>query len=440
MIRILISLVVLCGLAFSGLPACSAADVEPAVPAAVASSVDAADAEQGPSQVLVMLHLPPPHFRPDANYGGRYSDDSSRSARRRIAEDLAHLHGLTVLDAWPMAILGIDCYVMEVPAGETTAHVIEQLSRDARVEWVQAMESFHVLQGSDPLYPVQPGGKEWHLAEVHQTVTGKNIKVAVIDSGVEENHPDLKGQVQLRENFVDGNPYAAETHGTAVAGIIAARAGNGIGIAGVAPGARLMALRACWEEGGKADKATRCNSFTLGKAINFAILHDAQVINLSLSGPPDRLLQRLLDAALSRGIAIVGAVDPHVAGGGFPASYPGVVAVSDDTVKDGKSKVLLAPGRDIPTTVPGSKWRFVSGSSYAAAHVSGMLALLLELRPVNIAGHGQNELLVNVISTSGVADARTAGVIDLCATITQASGKCLCSCSSTHASKANHSL
>ncbi|WP_394782067.1 S8 family peptidase [Undibacterium sp.] len=435
MIGVWTRVALVCGLVFATVPVCSAVEVEPAVVAPAAPV--ATDAEPAPSQVLVMLHLPAPHFRPDANYGGRYSDDSGRSARRRIAEELAHLHGLTLLDAWPMAILSIDCYVMEVPAGETTAHAVEMLSRDARVEWVQAMESFHVLQGSDPLYPVQPAGKEWHLAEVHQSVTGKNIKVAVIDSGVEENHPDLKGQVQLKENFVDGNPYAAETHGTAVAGIIAARAGNGIGIAGVAPGARLMALRACWEEG---DKATRCNSFTLGKAINFAILHDAQVINLSLSGPPDRLLQRLLDAALSRGIAIVGAVDPHVAGGGFPASYPGVVAVSDDTAKDGKSKVLLAPGRDIPTTVPGAKWRFVSGSSYAAAHVSGMLALLLELRPGSIAGRGKNELLVNVVDTSGVPDARMAGVIDLCATITQASGKCLCSCSATHASKANHSL
>jgi subtilisin family serine protease len=64
--------------------------------------------------------------------------------------------------------------------------------------------------------------------------------VAVVDSGVDAEHPDLAGQLALRRNFVDAVPDAAEAHGTAVAGIIAARADNGIGIAGVAPGAR------CW--------------------------------------------------------------------------------------------------------------------------------------------------------------------------------------------------
>ncbi len=412
--------------------ACQAADML-VVP--VAPAVQEAGAV--PSQILVMLHLPAPHFRPDANYGGHYADDSGRSARHRIAQELARAYGLTLLNDWPMAVLGVDCYVMGVPASASPAHVMESLSRDARVEWVQAMEIFQARQQDkypDPLFPVQPVAREWHLAEIHKTATGRNIKVAVVDSGIEDRHPDLQGQVALKENFVDGNPYVAETHGTAVAGIIAAREGNGIGIVGVAPGAKLLALRACWEG---PDKNTQCNSFTLGKAINFAITHGANVINLSLSGPPDRLLQRLLDAALSRGIAVIAAVDPHSLGGGFPASYPGVMAVSDGGGKGGSTKVFIAPGRDIPTTVPGSQWRFVSGSSYAAAHVSGMMALLLELRPVRNTPRGQGEVVVNAID---VIAPLAAGAIDICATMTQTIGKCLCSCISTHASKENHSL
>jgi subtilisin family serine protease len=99
---------------------------------------------------------------------------------------------------------------------------------------------------------------------VRKAATGRKVTVAVVDSGIESNHPDLAGQVAVEENFVDGQKYVAELHGTAVAGVIAARAGNGVGIEGVAPDARLLALRACWQAG----SATRCNSFTLAKAIN----------------------------------------------------------------------------------------------------------------------------------------------------------------------------
>ena len=91
--------------------------------------------------------------------------------------------------------------------------------------------------------------------------------------------------------------------------------------------------------------------------IYFAIDHNAQVINLSLSGPPDPLLGRLIDVALSRGMVVVGASDPHMPDGGFPASHPGVVAVSDDpsTTVPG---VFIAPGRDTPTTQPGGRFAF----------------------------------------------------------------------------------
>jgi subtilisin family serine protease len=215
----------------------------------------------------------------------------------------------------------------------------------------------------------------------------------VVDSGIDASHPDLQGQLTLNDNFVDTGPTPPENHGTAVAGIIAARAGSG-GILGIAPQAKVMGLRACWQQ---RDLATRCNSFTLSKAINFAIQNNAQIINLSLSGPPDRLLDRLLDVALERGISVVGAIDPHATGAAFPASHRGVLAVASQprtdappasnnivrTNSDSSSAQppLLAPGNDIPTTAPGGRWAFVNGSSYAAAHVTGMLALLDELRP-----------------------------------------------------------
>jgi subtilisin family serine protease len=226
----------------------------------------------------------------------------------------------------------------------------------------------------DPLLPMQPAAREWRLSELHRTATGRGVRVAVIDSQIEQNHPDLVGQVALSENFVGGRPAGPEAHGTAVAGIIAAIADNGIGIAGVAPGARLLALRACWQ--GAA--ATLCDSLSLAKALDFAIGHAAQVINLSVSGPPDILLGKLLDAAKARRAVVVAAFDPSLPGGGFPASHPGVVAVADESGGRPPAGVQGAPGRDIPATLPGGKWGLVSGSSFAAAEVSGLAALVRE--------------------------------------------------------------
>ena len=212
------------------------------------------------------------------------------------------------------------------------------------------------------------------MAELHAVATGRGVRVAVIDSMVDASQPDLAGQIMTSQDFVLDHPRTAEQHGTGVAGIIAGIADNHIGIAGVAPHARLMALRACWQEGAS---GAVCDSLSLAKALYYAIDHDAQVINLSLSGPQDPLLGRLIDMAIARGAVVVGALDPHAADGGFPADHAGVVAVSDDP-STSLPGVFTAPGRDTPTAQPGGKFAFVSGSSYAAAHVSGLFALLKE--------------------------------------------------------------
>lgn len=374
---------------------------------------------QGGSEILVMLHLPAPHFRADGYGGDSYRDDAGRQARQRIAAALAQEHGMQLMEDWPMPALNVDCYRMRLATGQDAAVVLAALGRDRRVAWAQAIQEFsaQAAGAGDPLYRVQPAAAPWQLAQLRKSATGRKVLVAVIDSGVEADHPDLAGQVALQENFVDGQAYVAEEHGTAVAGVIAARADNGIGIAGVAPEARLMALRACWQ----GDGGTRCNSFTLAKALNYALLHNAQVINLSLSGPQDRLLQQLVALAQARGIRVVGAVDPARSDGGFPASSPGVFAVAADDAPSHAGQALLAPGRDIPTTMPGARWGMVSGSSYAAAHVSGMLAVIGELKPQLAA----DRLRDGIVRSSGRAPLTG---IDLCATIMRITGKCSCAC------------
>jgi len=179
----------------------------------------------------------------------------------------------------------------------------------------------------------------------------------------------------------------------------------------VAPGARLLGLRACWQA---SSVRTVCDSLSLVKALYFAVEQKADVINLSLSGPDDRLLRALLRSALGRGSAVVTAFDAKRALGGFPASVPGVIAVSDAVVAPARGRVYTAPGRDIPTTQPGDRWFLVNGSSYAAAHVSGLLALLRQKRPA--------AALPLVSARSG------GGPIDACASLVRAAGGCDCAC------------
>jgi len=389
----------------------------------VGAGEPSARAEGAAREVLVMLRLPPPHYRPDSGYLGGYAASAGRPGRRQVAEDLAARFGLRIVDSWPMPSLGVDCFVMKAPESGAIETLIEQMALDARVESVQVVNLFRALSRDDPLYPLQPTAALWRLDDLHRVATGTSVRVAAIDSGVELDHPDLRGRIALARDFVGAGDMVAEFHGTAVAGIIGARGDNGVGIVGVAPEARLMALRACWQTASD-DKGAVCSSFTLAKALQFAIDNDAKVINLSIGGPHDRLLERLLAVAAARGAVIVAAADPRVANGGFPASVAGVVAVAADGVPDSPT-IYLAPGGDIPTTLPGQRWGMVHGSSYAAAEVSGLVALLIELAPAHNAQQIRETLGSARESSSSP---RRGAIIDACAAVARTMGACACEC------------
>lgn len=366
-----------------------------------------AQAEEAQRQVLVMLQLPKAHYRPDGSYAGTYGEGVGRQSRQQVAQALAQAHKLEMRSEWAMPLAGVDCFVMRLPDGDTRspAQVAEAVSGDKRVAWAQPVSLYHA-QGSqqEPLYAAQPAASQWHLAELHQLATGRGVRVAVVDSGVEAGHPDLAGQVVFNENFVDNRAPPAENHGTAVAGIIAARADNGIGIAGIAPQARLLALRACWQA---AQDQTLCTSLGLAKALYAAIQQSAHIINMSLGGPDDRLLALLLDQAQARGAMVVAALPSS--GGPFPANHPGVLVVgSAPPLPQG---AVLAPGRDVPSTAVGGGWSLVSGSSFAAAHAAGLLALVRELD-----GTRGAVALKTALVTAGQ------GRIDSCATLVRYAG------------------
>lgn len=388
MIRAALAVALALACALAAPRAARADEAAAAVPASSQDATQAAAATADPDdarpRLLVMLRAAPTHARVDGGYGGGYGDAVQRRLQERVAARIAAAHGYRVVTQWPMPVLGMDCAVFVLPDGTSVEDAIRLVQAHGEVAWAQPMNRFTAQGHADPLYPMQPVASAWHLDALHEVATGRHVHVALIDSGVDATHPDLASQVDAQENFVDGQPYRAELHGTAVAGLVAARADNGVGMVGVAPDARLVSLRACWQRAGDAAGRTVCDSLSLAKALHHAIEHPAEIINMSLSGPPDPLIGRLIDVALARRQQVVAAVDPAVADGGFPAAHPGVVAVRDGaagaSVARGAGATWCAPSRDLPTTVPGGGWRLVTGTSFAAAQVSGLLALIEEVR------------------------------------------------------------
>nr|WP_245224235.1 S8 family serine peptidase [Rhizobium halophytocola] len=237
------------------------------------------------------------------------------------------------------------------------------------------MQDFNTFASSKSArhFPVQQALVQLNAVAAQRISKGANVKVAIVDSAIDGTHPDLSGRVEALRDFVDDDRQGkGEAHGTAIAGIIGADATNATGMVGVAPDAELVGLRACWQAKGKAG---HCNSFSLARALNFAILNHFDVINMSLGGPPDLLLGELIHAAIDSGAVVVAAWGEGDKAA-FPASVPGVIAAgrSADTA-------IPAPSVDVLSTAPHNHYNYVSGSSVAAAHVSGVVALLLAAHP-----------------------------------------------------------
>lgn len=308
-------------------------------------------------------------------------------------KDLATEHRLRSVDHWPMSSLGVQCFVFEAPPEDDVDALIMRLAADPRVESAQRMNRFE-LQGSrpaaatawdDPYLGLQHSLDLLEVTQAHRWSIGRGVRVAVIDTAVEISHPELAGQIAGRRRFVAGDMRAeGERHGTAVAGVIAAQAGNRRGIVGIAPGARLLALEAC-EQREPAGRGN-CTTFDLARAIDHAIGMDADVVNLSLAGPRDPLLERLLAQAIARDVVVIAAAG--VGEPNFPAAMPGVIAVGAENPARRTSQVLTAPGADVLSLAPPDGYDYFSGDSIAAAQVSGVVALLLQrapqLRPADI--------------------------------------------------------
>lgn len=360
-------------------------------------------------------------------YAGRGGYDGSAHAQW-LAARLGQDYGLTRVAGWHIGTLGVHCVVYEAPSPADRNGLIARLRGDPRVASAQQMVAFetrgNIAAYDDPLFPLQTAVAALQVPEAHAAAQGRQVRVAVIDTGVDDTHPDLAGRVRQSWNLVDDDTKAfrSDRHGTAVAGVLAAVGRNGLGIVGIAPGVEILAMKACWETA--PGRPGRCNTLTLAAALDLAIANEARVINLSLGGPEDPLLRRLVEAAIARDIVVVAPEGGTLAEGpGFPGAVEGVLAVADadtgDTVGGGH---LAAPGHNLLTLVPGERFDFVSGESYSAAIVSGIAALLLERRALD-----PRAVESLIAETAGPGATASATVVNACRAVARVAPGLACS-------------
>ncbi|MBV9726916.1 MAG: S8 family serine peptidase [Gammaproteobacteria bacterium] len=232
------------------------------------------------------------------------------------------------------------------------------------------------------------------------------MHIALIDTGVDLTHPDLKGASLSSQSFLDHHAAAASlAHGTAMAGVIAAVANNHIGIVGIAPRAHIEVLEACWQLAPGNDAAA-CNTFTLARALAAALASGAQLVNLSIAGPADPLLTALVQAGMKHGVTFVGAAAGPDAP--FPTAIPGVITAAG-TEQPLRAGALAAPSQHVMTLRPLGEYDFESGTSIAAAEITGVMALLESASASRLS----TTALVSLLTGATPVQAGTAAAVDV---------------------------
>ncbi|MFI8931990.1 type VII secretion-associated serine protease mycosin [Streptomyces sp. NPDC053474] len=316
------------------------------------------------------------------------------------------------------------------------------------------------LAGALALLPAAPAraddgirAQQWALdamgtGQAWRTTKGEGVTVAVLDTGVDGTHPDLRGSVLPGKDMVGFGARRGDRtwarHGTAMAGIIAGHGhgeGRGDGVLGIAPGARILPVRVILEDGDPARrKARQSRGNALAEGIRWAADHGADVINLSLgddskSAHPEPSEDAAVQYALKKGAVVVasagngGERGDHVS---YPAAYPGVIvatAVDENGARASFSTrrwyaTVSAPGDDIVIADPDRKYYEGWGTSAASAFVSGAVALIRAARP-GLSPAQVKRLLQDTAQDApagGRDDSRGFGLIDPVAALGRAAG------------------
>jgi subtilisin family serine protease len=301
------------------------------------------------------------------------------------ADALARRHGLRRIDSRNFELLGTTIGLFRIEGRKTLETASREFAQDGSVRSVQPNFRY-VLQdrktGASEGDPAQYPQLKLRLPEAHALADGANVIVAVIDSGVDLDHPEFAG-VAITPFDALGSKDGPHVHGTGVAGAIVAH----VRLMGSAPAARILAIRAF----GTSGKGAESTSYVLLRGLDLAASHGAQIVNMSFAGPKDALVGRGLAALAARNIVMVAAAGN--AGPKSPPLYPAadgnVIAVSATDAQDklfaasnrGHYIAVSAPGVDIFLPAPDDKYQISSGTSFASAFISGLAALVLQRNP-----------------------------------------------------------
>ncbi|MGB8401765.1 MAG: S8 family serine peptidase [Bradyrhizobium sp.] len=342
------------------------------------------------------------------------------------ADALARRHGLRRVGSQSFALLGATIGLFRITDRRPAEVVRRELAADGSVRSVQP--NFRYLLQDQKIVstegdPAQYALAQLRLPQAHTLARGMNVTIAVIDSGIDARHPELANSIADTFDAL-GSMQGPHTHGTGIAGAIAAHAK----LMGSAPEARILAIRAFGAAAGGAEST----SYVILRSLDYAALHGAQIVNMSFAGPKDPLIERGIAATAARGILLVaaagnaGAKSPPL----YPAANPNVIAVSGTDPQDklfaasnrGSHVALAAPGADIFLPAPDGKYQMTSGTSFSAAYVSGIAALMLERNPA-LKPNETRAILTNTardLGAPGRDDLFGAGEADAFAAVTAA--------------------
>jgi hypothetical protein len=341
---------------------------------------------------------------------------------------LGRRHRVEPIESQAVPLIDATVLRWRIADGRSPDAVTRELSRDVQVRLAQPNLRYFAQQEAPA--PSEGDPSEYavaklHLPEAHRLARGTDVAIAVIDSGIDVTHPELAGVIAGTYDALNSKE-GPHPHGTGVAGAIAAHAR----LIGTAPGARLIAIRAF---GASQIYGAESTSFVVLKALNYAVSQNAQIINMSFAGPRDPMVAQALAAAFTRGTVLVAA-----AGNAGPKSLPlypaadsHVIAVTATDSSDrlfananrGAYIAVAAPGVDILMPGLGERYQVNSGTSFAAAYVSGLAALLIDRNP-GITPDGVRAALTSTardLGPKGRDDQFGAGLADALAAVEAAS-------------------
>jgi subtilisin family serine protease len=312
----------------------------------------------------------------------------SASASTQAIAQMARRFNLTQLESRRFNLIGTTFYRWRIGGRRSVPALVNAIGNQSIVAAVQPNYLFTVQEQTAPSAAIVHGDpgqyvlSKLEVERAHQIATGKNVLLAVIDSAIDGGHPDLGGSIVKNFDALGGKTDP-QLHGTEMAGAIAAHGK----LLGIAPDVQVLAARALDNTQGKA----RGTSFDIFKSLQWAADNDARVVNMSFAGPADPALHRMLTAAYEKDIVLIAAAgnDGPDAAPAYPAADPDVIAVTATDADDkpfkmanrGKYVAVAAPGVEIVALAPDASYQMTTGTSVAAAHVSGIAALLLQRDP-----------------------------------------------------------